>query len=131
MSLSVRQSLVLLAREFDALVICDDVYDLLYWNVSNDNHAKKPVKAIVPRLVDVDATLAGGSERPGADGFGNVMSNGSFSKIVAPGTRTGWAEGRRLTYVISLFTNIMQARPNLRLRWHRLAQIDQVVPLRT
>jgi DNA-binding transcriptional MocR family regulator len=98
MSLSTRQSLVLLAREFDALIICDDVYDLLYWNVSTENKVQTPVKAIVPRLVDVDATLAGGSERAGADGFGNVMSNGSFSKIVAPGTRTGWAEGQDMHF---------------------------------
>jgi DNA-binding transcriptional MocR family regulator len=57
---------------------------------------------VIPRIVDVDATLDGGAEREGADGFGNVMSNASFSKIVGPGVRTGWVEGAlKLAFALS------------------------------
>jgi hypothetical protein len=41
-------------------------------------------KATIPRIIDVDRFLDGGTERAGADGCGNVVSNGTFSKIVAP-----------------------------------------------
>ena len=94
MSLQRRRQLVALAREYDALIISDDVYDQLQWKV-DPSTASSPVldQAVLPRLVDIDRTLDGGTDRPGADGFGNAMSNGSFSKIAGPGVRTGWAEG--------------------------------------
>jgi DNA-binding transcriptional MocR family regulator len=96
MTLSARQDLVRLAREYDALIICDDVYDFLYWSIDQiPGNSRKLHKAVIPRLVDIDATLDGGENRPEADGFGNVMSNGSFSKIVGPGVRTGWVEGEK------------------------------------
>lgn len=83
-----------LAREFDALIICDDVYDFLWWpadEVPDAQHEDIPgsshFRAVLPRLVDVDRDL------PGTTPFGNVVSNGSFSKICAPGVRTGWVEG--------------------------------------
>ena len=50
-------------------------------------------KATMPRLVDIDRAVDDGSGRTGADGFGNVVSNGSFSKIGGPGLRCGWIEG--------------------------------------
>ena len=93
MSLTRRQELVRVAREYDALILTDDVYDMLQWPASTQATHSTLDKAVLPRIVDVDRSLEGGSERRGADGWGNAMSNGSFSKIVGPGVRTGWAEG--------------------------------------
>ncbi|KAI4112157.1 MAG: hypothetical protein LQ339_000165 [Xanthoria mediterranea] len=100
MTLRRRQELVQIARQYDALVITDDVYDQLQWL---SKHIAKPStyddpspslrQALLPRLVDIDRWFQGGAERHGADGFGNVVSNGSFSKLAAPGVRCGWAEG--------------------------------------
>ncbi|KAF2805003.1 PLP-dependent transferase [Mytilinidion resinicola] len=88
LSLQRREELVRLARQFDALVVTDDVYDVLRWpedpNAPVSRLGKPP-----PRIVDVDATLDGGP----VDEWGNTVSNGSFSKIIAPGCRVGWAEG--------------------------------------
>jgi DNA-binding transcriptional MocR family regulator len=88
MSLHHRQQLVRLARKYDALVVTDDVYDMLAWPSSPSAPAQQVTHAVMPRIVDIDATLDGGP----IDNFGHAMSNGSFSKIVAPGCRTGWAE---------------------------------------
>ena len=121
MSLRRRQQLVQVAREHDALIVTDDVYDQLQWptndiatssnkdsaaNISNGQEqghkvsqcagfdpAKDSIRACLPRIVDIDRTWEDGTNRPSADGFGNAVSNGSFSKIVGPGCRTGWAEG--------------------------------------
>ncbi|KAH9870116.1 hypothetical protein J1614_007038 [Plenodomus biglobosus] len=102
MSLRRREELVRLAREYDALVITDDVYDFLQWPSSLTSHAASIEKATLPRLVDLDRVLDGGAEREGADGFGNTVSNGSFSKICGPGLRTGWCEGsNKLSYGVS------------------------------
>ncbi|ETS80063.1 hypothetical protein PFICI_07592 [Pestalotiopsis fici W106-1] len=86
-SLRRRQELVRLAREFDALVITDDVYDVIRWPEDKDL-AADAVGEIPPRIVDVDRTLDGGIK----DKWGNAVSNGSFSKIIAPGMRVGWVE---------------------------------------
>ena len=88
MSLRRREELVRLAREYDALVITDDVYDMLQWPSSPDCPPKTMDKAILPRIVDIDRYLEGGPTE-----FGNACSNGSFSKLVGPGCRTGWLEG--------------------------------------
>ncbi|TPX12989.1 uncharacterized protein E0L32_006634 [Thyridium curvatum] len=85
MSLRRREQLVQLAREFDALVITDDVYDWLRWPASETGQTQ--LSQPPPRLVDVDRKL------PGTTTFGNAVSNGSFSKIVGPGVRVGWVEG--------------------------------------
>ena len=87
MSLDHRQGLVRLAREYDALVVTDDVYDFLQWP-STPGDSLGPT-AQLPRLVDVDRFLDGGPK----DEWGHVVSNGSFSKLLGPGVRTGWAEG--------------------------------------
>ncbi|KAH0542589.1 hypothetical protein FGG08_002997 [Glutinoglossum americanum] len=104
MSLARRSELVHLARDYDALIITDDVYDFLQWSVSEEvDSAINWGKAVLPRLVDIDRELDGGAERGGADGFGNVASNGSFSKIIGPGVRTGWNEGTdKFTFALSL-----------------------------
>ncbi|KAK9365107.1 pyridoxal phosphate-dependent transferase [Lipomyces kononenkoae] len=115
MTLSRRRELVRLARRYDALIIADDVYDFVYWPIKSSESAVAPtdtdapssivssstsslvsrpsteLKSILPRLVDVDRTLDGGP----INEFGNCVSNGSFSKIVGPGCRVGWAEGTR------------------------------------
>lgn len=82
-----------MARQYDALVITDDVYDQLQWPAQKPSMSSSLNYAVLPRLVDIDRELEGGTDRQGADGFGNTVSNGSFSKIAAPGTRCGWAEG--------------------------------------
>lgn len=81
-SLRRREALVRLARKYDALIVTDDVYDMLQWSSSG----KVLNSACQPRIVDIDRTLDDGP----IDQFGNAVSNGSFSKIVAPGCRTGW-----------------------------------------
>ncbi|KAH8701526.1 aminotransferase [Talaromyces proteolyticus] len=82
-----RRQLVRLARRHDALIIADDVYDQLQWP------RKRQHQDVLPRLVDIDHELDDGPGGATADGFGNAISNGSFSKILAPGCRTGWVEG--------------------------------------
>ncbi|KAL8794168.1 MAG: hypothetical protein Q9195_003236 [Heterodermia aff. obscurata] len=102
MSLRRRQQLVSVARQYDALVITDDVYDQLQWPRDSASVRPHDTEAAMPRIVDIDRTLDGGSERECADGFGNAVSNGSFSKIVGPGVRTGWAEGtKKFAYELS------------------------------
>lgn len=102
MTLRRREELVRVAREYDALVITDDVYDFLQWPSSLTAQTLSVEKAILPRIVDIDGYLDGGAEREGADGFGNAASNGSFSKICGPGMRTGWCEGTpKLAYGVS------------------------------
>lgn len=100
MSLRRRRELVRVARRFDALVVADDVYDFLRWSVDGGEEGEG--EECLPRLVDVDREIDGGAEREGADGFGNAVSNGSFSKIAGPGVRCGWVEGTsRFAYGVS------------------------------
>jgi DNA-binding transcriptional MocR family regulator len=61
------------------LLITDDVYDLL-------TYSSNPIP---PRLVTLDSPLAI------EEGFGNAISNCSFSKLLAPGLRFGFIEGRK------------------------------------
>lgn len=99
MSLRRRHALVNLARKYDALVICDDVYDFLQWPVtsslspSSTTPLPLPVGTPLPRLVDIDLSLGRSEHDPEGKWFGHAMSNGTFSKLIGPGVRTGWAEG--------------------------------------
>lgn len=91
MPLECRQRLVDMARKHDALIISDDIYDMLQWPASpasNAVHATAPL----PRLVDIDRSLPPLVSDPLA--FGHALSNATFSKIVAPGVRTGWIDAR-------------------------------------
>ena len=98
MSLARREQIVRLARQFDALLVTDDVYDFLQWSASPGSKLTQSDRACLPRLVDVDRYLDGGP----ADEWGHAISNGSFSKLLGPGARTGWAEAtEKLAYGIS------------------------------
>ncbi|KAI2638221.1 PLP-dependent transferase [Xylaria nigripes] len=95
MTLARRERLVRVAREHDALVICDDVYDMLQWSVSKEKEGEEKADskldtALLPRLVDIDMAQGASPHDPAGKTFGHTVSNGSFSKLVAPGTRTGW-----------------------------------------
>ena len=67
-SKAVSVRIVELSRKYNILVICDDVYNLL-------SYSSKPA----PRLKSLDMD-------------GNIISNGTFSKILCPGVRLGWLE---------------------------------------
>lgn len=86
MSTVVREQLLSLSREYDVLIISDDVYDFLRWPAEDSKLASISMTPIPPRLVDLDRATSS------KESWGNSISNGSFSKIVAPGVRVGWAE---------------------------------------
>lgn len=73
------KKLLELAREYDLLIITDDVYDLLTYT------DEKPS----PKLAHLDKIDEKNSSHRD---YGNVISNCTFSKIVAPGLRIGWQE---------------------------------------
>ncbi|KAI0863790.1 pyridoxal phosphate-dependent transferase [Xylaria cubensis] len=100
MTLARREGLVDLARRHDALVVCDDVYDMLQWRIetipstSQSSNAPKREydlhKALLPRVADIDIAKGRSPHDPPGKHFGHAVSNGSFTKLVAPGMRTGW-----------------------------------------
>ncbi|KAI1132411.1 pyridoxal phosphate-dependent transferase [Nemania abortiva] len=98
MTLARRQGLVEVARRHDTLIICDDVYDMLQWHIlpNNPSSSLQPPqspnlnKALLPRVADLDFAAGRSPHDPEGKHFGHAVSNGSFSKLVAPGTRTGW-----------------------------------------
>ncbi|KAJ5821172.1 uncharacterized protein N7525_010456 [Penicillium rubens] len=98
MSLRRREALVRLARQYDALIVTDDVYDFLLWSAKPQGEGNFGDRACVPRIVDVDRYLDGGPQ----DEWGHALSNGSFSKLIGPGARTGWAEAsEKVAYGLS------------------------------
>ncbi|KAL2121613.1 hypothetical protein VTJ04DRAFT_5640 [Mycothermus thermophilus] len=97
LSLPRREALVRLAREYDALIISDDVYDFLQWPVTPHSHSHSssslpPLSEFkpLPLLTQIDASLPPSPHNPPGKNFGHAVSNASFSKLVGPGTRTGW-----------------------------------------
>ncbi|KAJ5182040.1 hypothetical protein N7449_012187 [Penicillium cf. viridicatum] len=119
-SVANREGLVRLARDFDALIVTDDCYDFLSWKADShpgmsetkhdsdiiSTNEKRPISAAPPppRLVDIDASFPGGDRE-----WGNAVSSGSFSKVIGPGMRCGWAEAtptfiRRLNAVGALIS---------------------------
>ena len=90
MSLRRREELVHLARDHNALVVCDDVYDFLQWSVDPEDEQGNRSDLRLPRLCDIERSLGFSEQDP--DEFGYTVSNGSFSKIAGPGVRTGWVE---------------------------------------
>ncbi|XP_052129848.1 2-aminoadipate transaminase [Frankliniella occidentalis] len=80
-SQEVGAEVVRVAQSLGFLVACDDVYNLLHYGAG----------AAPRRLHSLERSLA-----PPAGAAGprrrHVVSNGSFSKILAPGVRVGWLE---------------------------------------
>ncbi|CUS25216.1 LAQU0S37e00144g1_1 [Lachancea quebecensis] len=80
-----RIQLLELARKYDILIISDDVYDLLRLDDTNQNTlVPSPPELRFPHL-DRESISVGNA-------FGNTISNCTFSKIIAPGLRTGYQE---------------------------------------
>lgn len=75
-SSDVCEAIVSIAREFELLVVAEDVYNMLTYDAGS----------VAPkRLLAFD-------RMSDADYKGNVISNGTFSKILSPGARLGWLE---------------------------------------
>lgn len=93
MPLACREALVNLARAHNALIISDDIYDMLQWHSGEDELTSShslPSASPLPRLIDIDRALPIHPSDP--YGFRHALSNGSFSKIFSPGVRTGWVD---------------------------------------
>ncbi|KAK4202813.1 pyridoxal phosphate-dependent transferase [Triangularia verruculosa] len=98
MPLEKRKALVELARRYDVLVVSDDVYDFLQWPIvttpTKTSFSPEELGPLLPRLSDVDLSLPSLlADITEGRRFGNAISNGSFSKLLGPGLRTGWVHG--------------------------------------
>ncbi len=70
------KNLITIARKHELLIVCDDVYNMLHYE-----EFEKPPKRLFEYDCENDINFKG-----------HVISNGTFSKILAPGTRIGWLE---------------------------------------
>ncbi|KAI8518583.1 hypothetical protein Bbelb_046000 [Branchiostoma belcheri] len=75
------RQLVQVARKHHILVVCDDVYNTLCYEKDSQGNFVTPPPALISFDQETD---------PGF--HGNVVSNGSFSKILSPGLRLGWIQ---------------------------------------
>lgn len=74
--LDVCQEIVSIAREFELLIVAEDVYNLLTYTANS---------AAPKRLFAYDRMTDAAYK-------GHVISNGTFSKLLSPGVRLGWME---------------------------------------
>lgn len=81
LSIETKLKLIEIARKYNMLIVCDDVYELLDFN------SDKPDFEYHKRMVYLDRETL-----PEGEKFGNVISNSTFSKILGPGLRIGWQE---------------------------------------
>lgn len=91
--LKTRQEVVKIAREWNMLVVSDDVYDFL-GNVG-DKSARGEDGKLLPRLVSIERDILvkeGRLNKAGEEEAGVTVSNCSFSKLLGPGLRCGWIE---------------------------------------
>ncbi|KAL7273633.1 Valine--pyruvate aminotransferase [Rhizina undulata] len=98
--LATRQRLVEIAREWDILLVSDDVYDFL--GNLGDRDSRDENGKLLPRLVSIDREIVlkerarkeKNKEKSGteAEETGYTVSNCSFSKLLGPGLRCGWVE---------------------------------------
>ncbi|XP_030853487.1 uncharacterized protein YER152C isoform X1 [Strongylocentrotus purpuratus] len=77
------KSIIRMARKYDLLVVCDDVYNVLSWQPADEGSDRK---------YKCPARLFAFDNPSDPDFKGNVVSNGSVSKFLAPGLRLGWFE---------------------------------------
>lgn len=73
------KQLIKLLRKYNVLAFCDDVYNLISFM------GGRPPFKMPPRVFSFD-------DKTDPDYKGNVISNGSFSKVLGPGLRLGWME---------------------------------------
>lgn len=92
-NLETRLKLIDLARKHDMLIISDDVYDLLNYEQPLDT-LPHPIQ----RLAHLDRSTYTGGDK----GFGNTVSNATFSKLIAPGLRFGYQESVNKNLVYQL-----------------------------
>ncbi|XP_053684261.1 uncharacterized protein LOC128734221 [Sabethes cyaneus] len=81
------KKLIRLARSADMLITCDDVYNLLHYKVNEAGDDVMSTRQPPKRLFAYDI-----EDIEDNNWKGNVISNGSFSKILSPGVRLGWME---------------------------------------
>jgi 2-aminoadipate transaminase len=93
MSFEDRVKLSQLAAKFGFIVIADEVYHLLDWRVKKQ---ERPARMAVLN----HSTQSSVAEKEGtSDDFGgSCISVSAFTKIFAPGVRTGWIEAPPLYY---------------------------------